>query len=135
MAVAAAKRNAISTKVLAIIAVVVTIIALLAFIIAAGVKEKQRLSYTGSDQYLIDQAEASVRATLRDPASAVFSEQRVLGTGPDQRVCGLVNAKNGFGGYAGEQRFVSFLGAVAFVGEERPDTPLWTRPEHPCDVF
>ena len=108
--------------------------ALLAFAISA-VRSNLGDNHPGSDQYLIDQAEASVRAKLRDPASAIFSEERIVGTGPDRRVCGFVNAKNGFGGYSGNQRFVSFMGTLAYIGDEQPLEAIWSRPEHPCDVF
>ena len=52
---------------------------------------------------LIEAAKSSVTMQLRDPASAVFSQV----TTSDGKVCGYVNAKNGFGGYAGGRRFVA----------------------------
>jgi len=55
----------------------------------------------------------AVKRKLRDPSSAEF--RNVNTYEPEQRVlvvCGLVNAKNGFGGYAGYEAFVWFpLGA------------------------
>lgn len=83
---------------------------------------------------LVSEAQTTVKAGLKDPASALFSEERVLGSGPDQRVCGLVNAKNGYGGYSGNDRYLVMAGS-AYFGESKPPQVIWSRPEHPCDVF
>ncbi len=62
-------------------------------------------------------AETAVRKKLRDPESAMFSEVDVrLENGS---VCGRVNAKNGFGGYVGNEHFAFFQGNAA-VGSEDP---------------
>ena len=50
----------------------------------------------------IQAARAAVKATLRDPGSAQFSE---VAAKPGA-VCGWVNARNGFGGYGGRLLFV-----------------------------
>jgi hypothetical protein len=53
-------------------------------------------------------ARERVRATLRDPASAEFRNLRVH-PGPTEdskAVCGEFNARNGFGGMSGWQRFI-----------------------------
>lgn len=47
--------------------------------------------------------ERSVRARLKDPDSASFSE--VIDRHPSRSFCGFVNARNSFGGYAGPVRF------------------------------
>ena len=56
------------------------------------------------DQY-IPSAEASLRATMLDPASATFSWPYELAV--DKKgvywTCGRFNAKNAFGGYGGEE--------------------------------
>lgn len=57
-----------------------------------------------------DEAIAAVKAAaqeqLRDPASAQFTDIRTRpGPGAGVKVCGEVNSKNGFGGYAGKQKF------------------------------
>ncbi|MFC0634344.1 hypothetical protein [Brevundimonas balnearis] len=59
----------------------------------------------GSD--LQSRAEATVAAQLRDPSSAQFRAVEVIEQ-PDGRsvVCGEVNGKNAYGGYAGFTRFV-----------------------------
>ena len=43
---------------------------------------------------------------LNDPKSAVFEDVFVSRKAGPPVVCGLVNAKNSFGGYAGRERFV-----------------------------
>ena len=51
-------------------------------------------------------AQDAVRSRMRDPASAQFKALRA-GTDRDGAtvVCGVVNARNGFGGYAGPSAF------------------------------
>jgi hypothetical protein len=51
----------------------------------------------------IFQAEADVRAMLRDPASAQFSHVRTHSS----VVCGMVNSRNGLGGMTGPRRFIA----------------------------
>lgn len=74
-------------------------------------------------------AEAAVRARLRDPASAVFDGGFAAGpTG----ACGWVNARNGFGGYAGRERYVvAAAGRTAVLEGDLPDarsfSALWHR--------
>jgi hypothetical protein len=64
-----------------------------------------------ADHDAIAKAEASVRTQLKDPYSAVFSDEKATGTGSVKLICGRVNAKNGFGGYVGNRRFLFFPGA------------------------
>lgn len=49
-----------------------------------------------ADRLLIRNAHANVLAKLRDPASAVFETATRY---PGGAVCGIVRARNGFGGY------------------------------------
>ncbi|MCC4295856.1 hypothetical protein [Brevundimonas aurantiaca] len=56
----------------------------------------------GSDQQRIEAAQKRVASELRDPAGAEFRNSRIK----DGWVCGEVNGKNAYGGYAGFQRFV-----------------------------
>ena len=57
--------------------------------------------------------ERAVLANLRDPSSAKFTdvtvrEVRAAGTTVTSfDICGLVNAKNAFGGYTGNRRFIA----------------------------
>lgn len=54
------------------------------------------------EEKLIATAQAAVASELRDPTSPLFTNV----TSPNEReVCGEVNGKNGFGAYAGKQRF------------------------------
>lgn len=54
--------------------------------------------------------EAAVRRALRDPSSAVFEHTRVFTSNAPYefvgKYCLLVNARNGFGGYAGSEPFL-----------------------------
>lgn len=54
--------------------------------------------------------EAAVRRELRDPASAVFQHTKIFTSNAPYKYSGkyclLVNAKNGFGGYAGNEPFM-----------------------------
>lgn len=56
---------------------------------------------------IIFAGEDAVRARLRDPGSAEFSNVRVSRKSGVAAVCGYVNARNGFGGMAGRERFIS----------------------------
>jgi hypothetical protein len=63
--------------------------------------------------------EAAVKARLKDPESARFGEQWV--GGKDGTVfCGKVNAKNGFGGYTGEELYFG-AGNLAVLGSDLKD--------------
>lgn len=52
------------------------------------------------------EAQERVRSRMRDPQSVQFRNTRSLNTGNVAWVCGMYNAKNGFGGYAGFEPFV-----------------------------
>jgi len=49
----------------------------------------------------------SVRSSLRDPASAIFGETRIAPSGT--AACVVVNARNSFGGYTGNQVATVYL--------------------------
>ncbi|EEI0869499.1 hypothetical protein HZ504_003222 [Salmonella enterica] len=59
-------------------------------------EESKNLNY-------ISVAQNKVKRLLKDPSSASFSGEYVSSSGA---VCGNVNAKNSFGGYAGNQRYI-----------------------------
>lgn len=63
--------------------------------------------------------EREVKALLKDPESAQFTDVTFHQGGPVPVICGKVNSKNGFGGYGGPQGFV-YSGA-AFVEEQMAD--------------
>lgn len=73
-------------------------------------------------------AKKMVMASLRDPYSAVLGElvthEIILDNKSVMAVCGSINAKNGFGGYVGERRFV-YLGSQIGVRYERD--PIFQR--------
>jgi hypothetical protein len=71
----------------------------------------------------------AVRAILRDPASAQFSDVKAY---PEANAaCGKVNAKNAFGGYAGEESFAYSLGDAA---TESSDASLWMKLSNACQA-
>lgn len=63
----------------------------------------------------------ALREALKDPDSARMSTVRAVRFEAFDRVhtltCGLVNAKNSYGGYTGEKSFLVFNGAVQPLGE------------------
>lgn len=52
-----------------------------------------------------------IRMRLKDPMSAMFSDQILAAVAPDGEItaCGLVNAKNSYGGYTGLQVYIVLL--------------------------
>lgn len=60
-------------------------------------------------------AQQAVLESLKDPSSARFGR---FWYAPGKAACGTVNAKNAFGGYTGEQRFI-YLGRELGVVFER----------------
>lgn len=59
------------------------------------------------DGLWIIQNQDLIKQKLRDPESAQFKDTIVSRRSGSPIVCGLVNGKNAFGGYAGFQRFIS----------------------------
>ena len=53
-----------------------------------------------------ESAKESIRAVLKDPDSAKFSDFRAYMSGGKTDVCGKVNSKNSYGGYSGDAWFV-----------------------------
>ena len=64
-------------------------------------------SQGSKDSWLMVLAQEAVEAKLKDPDSADFRDIKVHHVGTKTAVCGEVNAKNGFGGYTGFERFIS----------------------------
>lgn len=64
----------------------------------------------------VERATRAVKAQLRDPSSAEFSNVRVRGNDVQMTVCGEVNARNAYGGYAGSMAFY----VLVFDGAEVP---------------
>lgn len=83
-----------------------------------------------------DAVEAGVRHGLKDPASAQFRNMRAGQNGESVTVCGEVNARNSFGGFAGFSPFIGMLskhkdtGKPAFIVismESTGNGPIITR--------
>ncbi len=61
--------------------------------------------------------ERSVKERLKDPDSAKFKHSKLVQTKKEGNIyCGLVNAKNSFGGYTGFQPFQTYV-AVGTLGK------------------
>jgi hypothetical protein len=59
----------------------------------------------------IKQVQAGVQASLKDPASAIFSGATLAAkeANGDITACGLVNAKNSYGGYVGASPYIATM--------------------------
>lgn len=71
---------------------------------------------------MVAEAQVVVKNSLKDPDSAEFGEAHYTG----KAVCGLVNAKNGFGGYSGFKRYVVTGPLVSIEGSPKFET-LWKK--------
>lgn len=61
------------------------------------------------------QVQDGVRRSLKDPESARFGPmQAATNEAGDISVCGLVNGRNSYGGYTGEQPFIGGFASRAF---------------------
>ncbi len=107
-----------------LVRVILGIVALFAILAAIGSCLPDPPPSPPSDDQFIQAAKDSVSATLRDPSSAQFGEISVYHHGDQVAVCGTVNARNGFGGMAGAERFF-VSGSVAMTeGQDRQAFPL-----------
>jgi hypothetical protein len=83
-------------------------------------------SSTGNGQAVEDaavsEAKDAVPKAMKDPSSAKFG--RVWSLGPEM-ACGMVNGKNSFGGFIGEQRFIYVMGEVNFDNHSRKFSHSW----------
>ncbi|GGC04228.1 hypothetical protein GCM10007171_21600 [Dickeya fangzhongdai] len=66
---------------------------------------------------LLFNARSSARLQLKDSSSATFSGERVS---RDGSICGLVNAKNSFGAYTGNVRYLYAVG-VSYIDDGSSD--------------
>lgn len=64
-------------------------------------------------------AQIAVESQLRDPKSAQWGAIVVRDKGDATVVCGMVNAKNAFGGYVGERPFIYEGGVAEVMDAER----------------
>lgn len=75
----------------------------------------------------IEFVKKSVTATLKDPLSALYGEKIVASQSAATvaiTVCGMVNAKNSFGGYTGAKPFIGEMLPGSFIGNN--GTPSFT---------
>jgi hypothetical protein len=77
----------------------------------------------------IDHQQREFSKRLKDPSSAQFRATFVARSSGSPVVCGEVNSKTGFGGYAGFQRFVSAGSVQAIESEMAADEMdvLWSK--------
>lgn len=66
----------------------------------------------------------TVRSKLKDPESAEFRNVQFYSGGPTPTTCGEVNAKNGFGGFSGYERFIAAGSTMAVLESEMPPTEM-----------
>lgn len=60
-------------------------------------------------QEQVKEVHEGVRKALKDPGSAQFGEMSAVIDGGMITVCGFVNAKNSFGGFTGQKRYIGML--------------------------
>ncbi|WP_141249457.1 hypothetical protein [Sphingobium sp. D43FB] len=66
-----------------------------------------------------DAGKEAIKAKLRDPTSAEFQDVKFhLAFGKTPVSCGKVNAKNGFGGYGGYERFIAAGDVITVLESE-----------------
>lgn len=90
---------------------------------------------TKDPAWIIDEGKKSLKGVLRDPGSVEFREVWA-GTlkGKDSSsliACGYFNAKNGFGGRTGDQRFIASVGGMVMT-EDRDSAMLNYTWEETC---
>lgn len=70
-------------------------------------------------------AQKAVKGRLRDPESAMFRNEQVgRKDGQAVVICGEVNARNGFGGMTGYQRFMSNGADVTALESDMQDSDI-----------
>ncbi len=97
----------------------------------AGVGGCERVPGT-AEYELKGRAEQSVRAHLKDPESAQFTDMKYYRQA--SLVCGKVNARNGFGGYTGPKEF-TFTAGAAYSLEWDVDPNKFLRANHECLIL
>jgi hypothetical protein len=81
-----------------------------------------------------NEAELAVRATLKDPESARFTDLRSFNLGGSLVVCGYVNAKNSFGGYVGKKPFYIDKGENYYQDKSLDGRPHIIQDENSFDI-
>lgn len=77
----------------------------------------------------IEVSKEAIKAQLKDAASAEFKDVRFYSGGGVPVACGQVNAKNGFGGYGGFERFIAAGREMAVLESQSSDGigPVWDK--------
>ncbi len=69
------------------------------------------------DDAWADEMKAAVASRMKDPGSAQFRNVKTYHGSGSPIVCGEINAKNGYGGYGGFERFVAGGNAIFLESE------------------
>ncbi|MFV8905739.1 hypothetical protein ABQ333_10895 [Serratia fonticola] len=72
----------------------------------------------------VSNAESKVSMSLKDPSSARFTGGKSYSSGA---ICGLVNAKNSFGGYSGNSRYIYYAKNVLLEETEGDFQKYWAK--------
>ncbi len=75
---------------------------------ASHVLAAQGVPYTLSPAE-IESVQKGVRSKLKDPTSPLFGDMKAVIKNEAVTVCGIVNAKNSFGGYTGDQQYIGVI--------------------------
>ncbi|MDE9429658.1 hypothetical protein [Xenorhabdus bovienii] len=70
-----------------------------------GETESEPQEFTDISNSVVEKARVSLRNSLKDPDSAIF-EYIYPSSQHDDIACGMVNAKNSYGGYTGKKKFI-----------------------------
>jgi hypothetical protein len=73
---------------------------------------------TGTENQAIEKAKIIVADSLKDPSSAQFRNVRIADYQNKKVICGEVNGKNSYGGYAGFSLFVSGISLASIYSSE-----------------
>jgi len=76
-----------------------------------------------SSATIFEKTQQVVQSSLKDPSSAQFRNVRLVAWRSWQVVCGEVNAKNSYGGYAGFTKFVGSPSATTIEQTIDPRAP------------
>ena len=96
---------------------------------AAKPKPESPYADSGKQIAWISNGQESIKSQLKDPESATFRNVHFYSGGGTPVVCGEVNARNGFGGYTGYERFVA-AGTVISAVESQVEGglgPVWDK--------
>jgi len=78
------------------------------------------------DEAVLEKIKIGVAEQLRDPLSVMIRNVYRVTDGDNEKVCGEVNGKNAYGGYAGYTPFsgMMLMGHFAILQVDGPDSPI-----------